>query len=185
MRKQFDLTDALDRFAAKAKESGFHASQQWRDLVVEKLKSYAKTINPFNRMIKPMFGVRAGKRRGSNIFVYGINPNIKFDDSYPKPSDRRYPTEPYNVDVTPGRKIRKPGWKTLSTAQVHEKDVGAIQEFGLNNFFTFRDYIYGITSARNVESAHSTKNIAEMIFETDAIDRILQDAADEVEAWER
>ena len=184
MRKQYDLTDALDRFAAKARESGFHASQQWRDLVVEKLKSYAKTINPFNRMIKPMFGVRAGRRRGSNIFVYGINPNVKFDDSYSKPSDRRYPTEPYNVDVTPGKKIRKPGWKTLTTAQVHEKDVGAIQEYGLSNFFTYRDYIYGITSARNVEAAHSTKNIAEMIFETEAIDRILRDAADEVGAWQ-
>lgn len=182
--RQFDLTAAFDRFATEMREKGFRASSEWRDLVVEKLKSYAKTINPFNQMIKPMFGVRSGKRRGTNIFVYGINPNIKFDDSYSKPAERRYPTTPYHVEVT-GKNIRKPGWKTLKSAQVHEKDIGNIQEYGLNNFFTYRNYVYGITAARNAEAAHSTKNIASMIFDTDAIDRILADAADEVGAWQR
>lgn len=187
MEKIFDITDAFDRFATVAKERGFEITMEWKARVLERLRAYARTINPFNKFIPAMFGAMQDFREKGQIFIYGINPNIKFDDSYAKPRNGRMRSPAYHVKVEPQPKrngattaIRKPGWKTLKTAQVHAKDVGKIVEYGLNNFFVYRDYIYGITAKRNVEAAHSTKNIAEMIFDSGAIDNILLECAEEV-----
>lgn len=178
-RRQFDITDAVDKFAATAKERGLTLSSEWRKEVIKRLNAYAKTINPFTKYRKWMFGAMQDRRDSHAVFMYGVNPNAKYDQECIKPPEGRVNTTPYHVNVK-GFGIYKPGWKTLKTAQIHTKDIGQVVEYGLNNYFTYNDFVYGISAAGNAEWVHSTKNIAEMIFNSDAIDRILLEAAEDV-----
>lgn len=174
--KKYNIQPLLSEYYKRLDAAGAKYNNRWQKSVIDRLKRYADTINPFAPGARRLFGVRADARLHGAVFMYGINPNTAFDPMYRRPStavvDGRY----YHVYMTyPCRR-----WVTMHRRTQHLQSLGRpVLEFGVSEFFTHRRYTFGITQdgKRDVEAVHSTRNLAEIVQDTVDMDAILLESA--------
>lgn len=174
--KKYNIQSLLSDYYRRLDAAGAKYNNRWQKSIIDRLKRYAETINPFAPRARRLFGVRPDARLNNAVFMFGVNPNAALDPMYQRPSTAVVDGEYYHVFMTYPRRR----WVTLHKRTQHMQTLGRpVLEFGVSEFFTHAKYTYGITQdgKRDVEAVHSTRNLAGMVQETANVDDMLLDAA--------